>query len=134
MAYTDQEFPSADFYKSDLREILCKVIKILKQVEDLEEWKTKHEAEYLQLKDLYDALMGYKPLPENVQEVFYKWCRENLIDLVGEIVHNVFFGLTDSGYFVAYIPESWNDIIFNTTGYDINVELMSDYGHLVLSY
>ena len=46
----------------------------------------------------------------------------------------VFFGLTDSGYFVAYIPENWKSIQFNTTGVDIEVPIQPEYGHLVLSY
>lgn len=49
------------------------------------------------------------------------------------IATSVFFGLTDSGYFVAYIPESWNDIKFNTTGVDININGV-EFGKLVLSY
>lgn len=46
----------------------------------------------------------------------------------------VFFGLSESGYFVAFIPDSWKTVSFNTTGYDINVPIMPEYGHLVLSY
>ena len=46
----------------------------------------------------------------------------------------VFFGLTDSGYFVAYIPENWKSIQFNTTGVDIELAIQPEYGHLVLSY
>lgn len=52
---------------------------------------------------------------------------------VADIVKMVFFAINDDGYFVAYIPESWNDITFGTTGLD---EVVSgyDYGHLTLSY
>lgn len=46
----------------------------------------------------------------------------------------VFFGLTNSGHFVAYIPQTWRDITFNTTGYDTVTPLMEQYGHLCLSY
>lgn len=46
----------------------------------------------------------------------------------------VFFGLTMAGYFVAYIPETWGDITFKTTGYDIIDPLMPDFGHLELIY
>ena len=49
------------------------------------------------------------------------------------IATSIFFGLTDSGYFVAYIPESWDDIRFNTTGVDIDISGV-EYGTLVLSY
>lgn len=46
----------------------------------------------------------------------------------------VFFGLTDSGYFVAYIPENWDTIHFGTTGLDIDAPIQPEYGHLVLLY
>lgn len=46
----------------------------------------------------------------------------------------VMFGLTQSGYFTAYIPASWKTINFNTTGLDIEIPLVPEYGHLVLSY
>lgn len=49
------------------------------------------------------------------------------------IATSIFFGLTDNGYFVAYIPESWDDIRFNTTGVDIDISGV-EYGKLVLSY
>jgi hypothetical protein len=49
------------------------------------------------------------------------------------IVQNVYQYLNDDGYFVAYIPESWADIIFNTTGLDSQIAGY-DYGHLVLSF
>ena len=41
---------------------------------------------------------------------------------------------TLDGYFVAYIPETWDDITFGTTGLDIEVPCEPEYGHLVLSY
>lgn len=62
------------------------------------------------------------------------WLARNAFDIIGEMVKMVFFGLTDSGYFVAYIPESWKDIIFKTSEYDINIPLFGEYGHLVLYY
>lgn len=46
----------------------------------------------------------------------------------------VFFGLTDSGYFVAYIPENWESINFGTTGLDVDAPIQPEYGHLVLMY
>lgn len=56
-----------------------------------------------------------------------------LIQIISNTINNVFFGLTDAGYFVAYIPESWSDIVFNTTGYDYALLPEYNYGHLVLS-
>lgn len=45
----------------------------------------------------------------------------------------IFVEISDAGYFVYYIPESWSDITFNTTGLDIVIPDY-DYGRLVLSY
>lgn len=58
------------------------------------------------------------------------WIDANLQELVGRIVKYVFFGLTDDGYFVAYIPESWQFIEFDT------VVVPEDplYGHLLLRW
>ena len=53
----------------------------------------------------------------------------------------IFVEISDAGYIIYYIPESWNDIQFNTTGFDVTNDQLSDdkhvanydYGHLVLS-
>lgn len=42
--------------------------------------------------------------------------------------------ISDSGYILYNIPESWKDIEFNTTGLDIKLKIQPEYGHLVLSY
>lgn len=59
--------------------------------------------------------------------------------VVDEIINQhlaamVYFGLTDAGYFVVYIPESWKSIQFATTGLDINIPCEQEYGHLVIKY
>ena len=45
----------------------------------------------------------------------------------------IFVEISNSGYFIYFIPDSWKDITFNTTGWDIGY-LEHDFGHLVLSY
>lgn len=46
----------------------------------------------------------------------------------------IFVEINDDGYIVYNIPESWDDITFNTTQLDIFLTLQPEYGHLVLSY
>lgn len=55
---------------------------------------------------------------------------KNLVDIVSRIVKFVFFGLSDDGYFIAYIPDSWKFIKFDTI-MDYNNPY---YGSLVLKY
>lgn len=45
----------------------------------------------------------------------------------------IFVEISDSGHFIYYIPEHWEDITFNTTGLDVYIPNV-DYGRLVLSY
>lgn len=126
------EFPHTRTYDSDLGWLIKSVKKLIECCEDMQQWRIDHEAEYNQLKALYDAIMS-GTFPPEVVTALNKWMAENGRDLVGELVKMVFFGITDDGYFVAYIPEYWDEIIFNTTGYDINLPDF-DFGHLVLSF
>lgn len=63
-------------------------------------------------------------------EQIEKWVNDNLETLYHLLVKQVYFGLTLDGHFVAYIPDSWNDIIFDT-GYDYDLDT---YGRLILRF
>lgn len=56
------------------------------------------------------------------------WLNSHMNQIIKSIIGHVFFGLTDDGYFCAYIPEGWEDIIFDTGA----VFGRSDYGRLIL--
>ena len=59
-----------------------------------------------------------------------EWISENMPSIIEQAIKMVFFGLTDDGYFCAYIPESWSEIQFDTgMVYD-----RFDYGRLILRY
>lgn len=58
------------------------------------------------------------------------WLAENLINVVGEIVKFVWFGLSDDGHFKAYIPTSWRFLTFDMVANPDS----PDYGRLLLSY
>lgn len=122
-----------DFHELNLSWLIAAVKELLYEVDNLILWKKTHEEEYEQLKELYDQIISGN-FPESVKHAFYDWMTENAADIVGNMVNMVIFNITDDGYFVAYIPSSWNEIHFGTTGLDVNSELVPEYGHLVLSY
>jgi len=127
------EFPHTRTYDSDLGWLIRQCKTNQEAIETLEAWKADTQSNIDDIKQLYaDIIAGN--FPKEMADAITKWIAENFYDIVGEMMKMVFFGLTDSGYFVAYIPESWNDITFNTTEYDIQVPIMPDFGHLVLSY
>lgn len=80
-----------------------------------------------------DAIRKGDYTPEMVERI-KDIVQRDIIGLVGEMIKFVFFGLTDDGYFVAYIPEPWDSIIFNTSNYDIFLSDVPEFGRLILSY
>jgi len=123
--YTDPNLYNDDWLLSKMRELLVKM-------DDLEAWKTEYQEAYEAFKQMVEDIEA-GVFPESIRKAFENWMRKNAINLVGELVKLVFFGINDDGYWVAYIPEGWDDIIFNTTGLDIELAGY-DYGRLVLSF
>lgn len=63
-------------------------------------------------------------------EQIEQWVNDNLAYLYELLVRQVYFGLTLDGHFIAYIPESWNDIVFDTgANYSLDT-----YGRLILRF
>ena len=125
-------FPYTDFHELNLDWILAHFKEFLEQIESLNTWRSSHEEEYQELKKLYDDILAGN-FPESMVNSLKKWVEVNGVELIGEMIKTVFFGITDSGYFVAYIPDSWDEIQFGTTGLD-DFPAGVDYGHLTLSY
>ena len=63
-------------------------------------------------------------------ESFRDWADKNLPSMITEMIHFVWFGLTDDGHFVAYVPANWTWLNFDT-GVDITEP---EYGHLIIRY
>ena len=47
-----------------------------------------------------------------------------------KLANMIYVGISDAGYIIYYIPESWNDVSFNTTGLDISNEELANNGHV----
>lgn len=72
-------------------------------------------------------------------EVINKWIEDFGTEyaekvLAEHIATMILVEITDSGYIVYYMPSTWDDFKFNTTGLDIELPQETEYGHLVLSY
>ena len=105
----------------------------IESINSIDGFIDQHEKEYNELKKIIDDFNNGKFSYDFINSLKL-WINNNITDLISYAIKNVWFGLTDSGYFVAYIPDSWNDIIFNTIGFDIDLEDSVNYGRLVLSY
>ena len=100
-------------------------------IQALEAWKASAEGSINELQQLLDDIAAGN-FPKEISDAIKNWIVANFYNIVGDMAKTVWFGLTDAGDFVAYIPESWDEVTFKTTGLDYTTELQPDYGHLVL--
>ena len=107
-------------------EVLCKVVQYINELIESDKEIVgdidKLKADMTTVQEWIDNF-DYEPLLKTVEEMVNKY-----------ITAGVYFGLTDNGHFVAYIPEAWDKVSFNTTEFDISIPIQPEYGHLVLNY
>ena len=128
-------------------EVLCKVSEKLNEVID----KTNETTEMRQIvneemikvqadiKTLFAQNAEFSEEIESIKRGDYvplyldsisNWIDKNLIDVIGRSASFIVFGLDDNGYFVAYVPEGWDFISFDTDAdYD-----SPNFGKLILVY
>lgn len=125
------EFPNTRTYDNDLGWLIKNVKTAADAILELEAWKASAEGSITELQNLLDGIAN-GIFPKEISDAIKNWIVANFYDIVGDMAQTVWFGLTDAGYFVAYIPHSWDEVTFKTTGLDYTTELQPDYGHLVL--
>lgn len=127
-----ETFPYVNFQDLNLNNLLDKMRLLLSAMKELQSYVGGFDNRIKTL-EYYIARLDSGDFSQAFLNSLHKWLHDNMPDIISETIKQVWFGLTDSGYFIAYIPQSWNDIKFNTTGYDYFTELQSEFGHLVLS-
>lgn len=119
-------------------ETLCKLAKSLNEVINNVEYLNQQIGEsgleelIQQVQDMQDELDAIKDgeYVDNYIDQLARWIDNNLQQLVGRVMKFVNFGLSSDGYFVAYIPESWQFISFDTV---VDPESPA-YGHLIVRW
>ena len=126
------EFPHTRTYDSDLGWLIKDYKSLTELYNTLNQWKEETQPTIDELMELYTKILTGN-FPPEMSEAIEKWIIENSDDIIAKLIKMVFFGITNDGYFVAYIPDSWNDITFGTSGLD-DFPAGVDFGHLTLSY
>ena len=103
-----------------LNKLICYANNMGEQIDINAEDIIKLKAEIQSIKD--GGLLDY------YEQQIYQWIQDNMERLIKKAIQFVYFGLTNDGYFCAYIPESWSEITFDTGA----VYGRSDYGRLIL--
>lgn len=102
-------------------EVLCKVVKY---INDLIDQDKIFGAELDELKKEIDLVQQRL---DNLDSVFIT----NIVKSC--LAKMIFVRISNDGYIVYNIPTTWEELKFNTTGLDINLDIQPEYGHLVLS-
>ena len=113
-----------------LRAVSCNLDKLR---EALNEYGEQSGKLYDVLTARLDALQA--EFDKLYEEKIREWLAANMPEIMGDAVSEatktVFFGLTDDGYFCAYVPKNWADYI----EFDTNAIYGSEeYGCLILRY
>ena len=124
-------------YKYGLPWIVCRLQELLAYMESNETWKNEHMTEFRALKDQVRLILKeLEDLQNQIDSGHFpataleNWANANMERIIRSIVQYVMFGLTRDGYFIAYIPATWDFIQFDTI-YDPKSDL---FGHLVLRW
>ena len=126
-----------DSYGAKIDDLISKYSDIEKLTKELKEEFSKELSEYTEkIESEFNVLTSdFENFKEHGFDLYYKkqveiWIENNLEEIWKSITARVFFGLTQDGHFVAYVPESWQDLEFSTG----DVYGSEEYGHLILSY
>lgn len=99
-------------------ELLCKVVSKLNEL--IEKYASFDDV-VAEIQSAIDALQ--KQIDEFDTTYIEKLIKDKLANMI-------YVWISDAGYFIYYIPESWNDVSFNTTGLDISNEELANNGHV----
>lgn len=120
-----------DVYSSEQRiKEMCK--ELCKLVDYANELGVYTSADRERVDALYAEFEQFKQsgFADYYENLLKQWIDENQATIYEHLAKMVFFGLTDNGYFCAYVPESWSDITFDTGA----VYGRADYGRLILRF
>lgn len=112
------------------------ICKLADKVNEIVEIFNSEENDLTELEDAIQDLQDeFKKFKEHGFDDYYQqqvedWINDNMEYIYTHTIKQVYFGLNEQGYFVAYIPESWRDIVFDT-----GMEYALDtYGRLILRW
>lgn len=121
-------------------ENLCKIVEatntIINEIDDIEKYFQQFNTSVEEIKADMNSVKAEIEKIKNGEyidvyiDALGSWIDNNLQVLVGKIVKFVSFGLTDDGYFVTYIPQTWDFLVFDTI---LNPD-DKFYGHLVMEW
>lgn len=115
-------------YYEVLVKVQAKCDELVRANNYLQEWQDEQDRVIAELAQQVEDFIngGYR---QDFDQFAQAWLLENIQEALALGTHMVFFGLDDSGYFKAYIPERWAFVFGTIVDYDD-----PNYGSLTIRY
>ena len=99
-------------------ELLCKVVSKLNELIE----------KYASFDDMVEEIQSaIDALQKQIDEFDTTYIEKLIKD---KLANMIYVWISDAGYIIYNVPESWDDISFNTTGLDIQNEQLAENGHV----
>ena len=99
-------------------ELLCKVVSKLNELIE----------KYASFDDMVEEIQSaIDALQKQIDEFDTTYIEKLIKD---KLANMIYVWISDAGYIIYNVPESWDDISFNTTGLDIQNEQLANNGHV----
>lgn len=116
------QFPYSNLHQLNLDWIIEEIKNLQISFEDLKQSSETH------FNDLDNATVGIEKWISSFDTAYIeKVVREYLATMI-------FVEIGEAGYMIYHIPNNWDNMSFNTTGLDVVLQQMPQYGHLVINY
>ena len=103
-------------------EVLCKVVDYINKLIDNDK---------IIGEELDNLTAEIKQITQWIEEFGTEYAEKVLAEHIATMI---LVEITESGYIIYYMPSTWDDFKFNTTGLDIEIPSVPEYGRVVLSY
>lgn len=115
-------------YYELLAKIQEKLNESIANINNLNEWQDAQDEVMAELNQMVEDFIagGYKA---DFDKLAREWLDANIRDALTRGTRMVFFGLTDDGYFTAYVPTEWSFAFDTIMDYE-----NANYGSLAIKY
>ena len=118
-----------DSQEQGIKQLAKIVNKCVEYIDDVSEEFEQNSKDIKELQELFKQFME-SGFDDYYAKQIEQWFKDNAWNIYKLIAKQVFFGLTDDGYFCAYVPDSWAEVTFDTGA----VYGTEQYGRLILRY
>lgn len=112
-----------------IKEICCRLGSLIDYLDTITDGTNELADEVAQLKELFEQFQE-SGFDDYYEQQVKEWIAANLAFVFESTAKQVFFGINKEGYFTAYVPQSWDQIIFDTGA----VYADDTYGRLILRW